>query len=92
MSEHTLKTCDCGTVGCMICDGGLAVCQSCHCIEGAWTSECPGSPITADRLDEVYAGKIDFIGGKWKGQTSPHCPPGIKAYAQRRKREGVLVA
>lgn len=91
--NHDLMLCECGSLGCMICDGGLRVCKACLCIEGAWTSECPGESIPAPRLDEVYVGKVDFVDGRWKPQTSPNSLAGLVAQAEKiRKRKEAQVA
>jgi len=91
--EHTLMTCDCGRVACIICDGGLRVCKTCLCIEGAWTSECPRNRIPQATLDRVYFGEIDFVGGEWKQQTSPNSLAGLKAQAMRiqKRKEAQVV-
>ncbi len=51
--------------GCTICGGGLALWGVCKGGEGALTTECPGYRLTEDRIDEVYAGVIDFRDGSW---------------------------
>lgn len=51
---------------CMFCDGGLSACTVCHAFEGAWPDECPGEPMTADQVDEVYAGQINYRDGQWR--------------------------
>mgnify|MGYP001600111244 CR=1 FL=1 len=48
-----------------ICDGGLGVCKVCNCWEGSLTTECSGAPVDGERQDDVYAGRIDFFGGRW---------------------------
>lgn len=70
--KHDYKTpadCDCvGTIcegRCNICDGGLALCKVCGGAEGSLPKECPGSRMTSDQEDAVYAGTLDFVGGKW---------------------------
>lgn len=50
---------------CAICDGGLAVCQVCGCIEGSLASECPGVDCYFTHGDRIYNGEVDFIHGQW---------------------------
>ena len=52
--------------GCNYCN--LFVCANCGAFEGGLPTECPGYFIGADKADEVYAGKVDFIDGEWKPQ------------------------
>lgn len=59
---------------CSIREGGLFLCSQCGSTEGATTSECPGERMTEAQIDLVYAGKIDFRGGKWVEECSPHTP------------------
>lgn len=73
----------------MICDGGLRVCVRCGCIEGAWTSECPDYQIRQSRLDEVYAGNLDFVDGEWKQQVSPNSLAGLKIQAALYREDAV---
>lgn len=51
---------------CMFCDGGLSACTVCHAFEGAWPDECPGAPMTADQVDAVYDGQLNFRDGQWR--------------------------
>lgn len=37
----------------------------CGCLEGGLATECPGYRVSADDHDAIYAGEIDFIGGRW---------------------------
>lgn len=76
MTAHTLYVCpgkapECpgsedNPRPCVYCDGGLSSCTACGGAEGAMPTECPGQRMTMDRLDEVYAGKLDFIDGQWQ--------------------------
>jgi len=50
---------------CWICEGGLFLCRVCGCLEGGLATECPGYRVSADDHDAIYAGEIDFIGGRW---------------------------
>jgi hypothetical protein len=62
---------DCGDrycSGCARCD--LFVCGVCGTFEGGLPTECPGYMIGADKEDEIYAGKVDFIDGEWKPQKA----------------------
>ncbi len=64
--KHDLhKNCgnaDCGG-SCNLCC--LAVCKVCKAYEGSLTTECPLVIATSEQQDLVYAGKLDFINGKW---------------------------
>lgn len=62
---------------CPVCDGGLSICKVCSGAEGALTTDCPGIRITSQQIEQVYAGKLDFIGHSWTAGTSPHSPKGI---------------
>ena len=42
------------------------------------TTECPSRRMTSQESAEVYEGLVDFIGGKWKEQASPHSPAGTR--------------
>lgn len=53
---------DCGGT-CFGCTIGH--CSACGQSEGGLATECPGVIITAEQADEIYAGKIDFVGGQW---------------------------
>lgn len=45
--------------------GELFSCSRCGGGEGSLPTECPGYRMTADQNDRVYAGWVDFVGGKW---------------------------
>lgn len=66
MAEHVRQECEKGCNGCNYCN--LFCCVNCGGFEGSLPTECPGEPMGADRHDEVYAGKIDFINGEWRAQ------------------------
>ncbi len=66
---------------CMFCDGGLTACTVCNGFEGAMTTQCPGRRMTTTENDEVYAGKLDFRGGRWAAATSFYAPKGYVNYA-----------
>lgn len=80
MSEHIKQACTSDTCGgtCAACT--LFVCAACGLSEGALTSECPGEVgdvrfgLWSDRADAVYDGRLDFRGGQWVEETSPHSP------------------
>lgn len=66
--DHDCKTpaeCSCGSAGCMICDGGLSLCKVCGALEGSLTKECPGERVPMSKQDRVYAGEIEYVGGRW---------------------------
>lgn len=55
-------------------DGGLASCMVCGLAEGSLTTDCPETRATI--IDEVYAGRLDFVGGRWvtprpRGKRAP---------------------
>ena len=67
MTKHKYYECDgkCGEDHCNFCDGGLALCTVCNQFEGALPTECPGEKISAQTGDMIYAGKADYINGRW---------------------------
>lgn len=69
MREHTEYQCNCGTMGCHFCDGGLFHCTVCNGFEGSLTSECFGHKLPEQVLDMVYKEGWDFHDGIWHG---PH--------------------
>jgi len=75
MSKHVWVThCDCKTIGCPICDGGIAVCKVCGLIEGSLTTDCPGKKCHSIHGENVYRGLIDFVDGQWVNESSPWSP------------------
>lgn len=56
---------------CNWCDGGLFSCTRCNGAEGSLPWECPGVFMTEDQADEVYASRLDFIGGEWVKLDKP---------------------
>lgn len=58
---------------CMFCDGGLFACSVCDALEGKRTTDCPGAPY-GDRDADVYAGKVDYLDGRWIDAPSPFAP------------------
>ena len=66
MRQHTyVKHENCQNPYCMICDGGLALCEVCGGLEGGLPSECPGERMSNETQDKVYRGEIDFRNGAW---------------------------
>lgn len=59
--------------GCAYCDGSLFLCDTCGCSEGATTTNCPGVWLTRQQIDDIYAGKLDFVDGKRVNQASGSC-------------------
>lgn len=45
---------------CVICEGGLAICERCGGGEGSLPTDCPGYRIGYLREQLVYDGKLDF--------------------------------
>lgn len=62
-NDHTLHCCD--EEGCMVCEGGLALCTVCGGAEASLPTFCPGRRMTAEELDHVDAGNIDFKDGQF---------------------------
>ncbi len=50
-------------------DDGLAHCTVCGGAEGSLTTECCGHSIGEEKLDSIYFGGLDFIGGGWHWDT-----------------------
>lgn len=52
-----------------ICDRNgevvLSLCRVCGGAEGSLPTDCPGTFMTEDQQDHVYAGAIDFVGSTW---------------------------
>ncbi len=51
--------------GCMICDGGLALCENCRCLEGSLATECPGFDVGDEVATLIHQGFADFKDGNW---------------------------
>jgi hypothetical protein len=61
--------------GCMLCHGGLALCEVCGGLEGALPTDCPGERMHNVIEDEVYAGKVDYRRDSgWVQEPSRHSP------------------
>lgn len=66
MNKHTLeKHTDCKDEYCILCVGGLASCIICGGAECELPKECPGTKMTSEQKDQICAGHIDYIHGKW---------------------------
>lgn len=71
MREHELENhltgCpyDPDSHSCPICDGGLALCRVCRGVECSLPTECPGRELTDQEEDDICAGRLDYINGKW---------------------------
>ncbi len=59
---------------CPICDGGLFECEVCGLVEGSLTTDCPGYQCYAEKGDDIFQGKIDFVNGQWCNQSSHGSP------------------
>ncbi len=64
--DHTLvKHENCHLTSCMICDGGLGLCQYCGGFEGSLATKCPGFDIGEEIADMIYKGVVDFTEEGW---------------------------
>lgn len=65
--EHVWYKCaqPCYRPSCPYCDGGLGTCVVCGSSEGELTTECPGQKVSSAVRALVYAGRMDFRGGRW---------------------------
>lgn len=70
----------CDDALCGYCFGGLFACVYCGSAEGGTTSECPGERMTADQVDAVYEGKLDYRAGEWREEASRFSPVGFGRY------------
>lgn len=50
----------CGELNCMICNGGLASCETCGGGEGDLPTDCPGRWMTIDEMEAVYCGDMNY--------------------------------
>lgn len=57
---HHWSHCDPSCVSCMLCNGGLALCDVCGGLEGSLPTDCPGERMGQFIEDEVYAGRLDY--------------------------------
>lgn len=61
--------------GCHLCHGGIAICTTCNGMEGSLTTDCPGSRVTREQDEAVYAGELDYRRGEgWVSASSHHSP------------------
>lgn len=82
-----------GRSHCMFCDGGLFACDVCGSLEGATTTQCPGVAMTAEQVDEVYAGRLDYRDGRWwVGLCSRYAPGWTRTWEGRAELVAVLDA
>lgn len=61
--KHTFHNCN--SPDCFTCNGGLSYCDVCKGAEGGLPTECSGKPLSQEELDDVYAGRKDFINNIW---------------------------
>ncbi len=79
---------------------GVSWCPVCGGAEGSLPSECPGARMPRLLEQRVYAGSLDFAGGRWKvlkrkglvirltSARQPGCPPGaVDPWTTGAKRE-----
>lgn len=52
-------------LNCIVCTGALSMCKVCGGGEAALPTECPGNRMTAEQLDAVQAGTLDYKAGSW---------------------------
>ncbi len=45
---------------CYVCDGGLAICDTCGGAEGSLPTHCPGERMQPEVSDDVYEGQLDY--------------------------------
>jgi hypothetical protein len=57
---HRPSSCDQGDTYCMICEGGLAWCETCHTGEGAMPTDCPQHKISSFKCHMIQSGKLDY--------------------------------
>jgi hypothetical protein len=58
--KHCVPHCD----GCVLCHGGLALCDVCGGLEGSLPTDCPGERMRRVVEDDVYAGELDYRTGE----------------------------
>ena len=63
--EHRRARCFTDCEGCPLCNGGLFICATCGGAEASLTTHCPQYRCDTLTLDEVQAGRLDFVRGKW---------------------------
>ena len=65
MDHVFVKHKDCHLTSCMICDGGLALCEHCGCFEGSLATKCPGFDVGEEIADMFYKSTVDFTEEGW---------------------------
>lgn len=66
MTAHVYeKHANCKRMYCMVCEGGLAICSVCGCLEGSLAAECPGFNCWVSHGEAIYQGYIDYFNGAW---------------------------
>lgn len=68
-TAHKLSRCDTTCPGCMICEGGLALCVTCRGGEASLPSQCPMRRMTCEEEMAVQAGDLDYKDGAWHTLT-----------------------
>lgn len=62
--EHVKHECD--DDRCIVCVGGLYLCEVCSGAERSLPTDCPGRPLTYDEQEMIARGKkFDFLDGAW---------------------------
>lgn len=64
MRAHKLH--QCGLPGCDLCNERRAVCVVCGGEESTLTTECPGVRLPPRVLEQVRAGRLNFVDGRWQ--------------------------
>jgi len=93
--KHDFKTsedCNCTEAGCMICDGGLALCKVCGLLEGALTTDCPGHKVPYCMGEMIYGGLLDYreAEGGWAAAKNPTNQTWEKAHKREQLRRNQL--
>ena len=71
--------------------GELYYCKTCMGLEGSMPTDCPGSKMTTEQSDRVYAGNLDFRKDEgWVNKLSPMGKSMImsKLFGMWQEREG----
>lgn len=72
MEHQWVEGCEDKCGACNLCC--LSICKICGLYEGALTTECPGVHVPEQVSDLIYAGEMDFKGGRWVYTPSDHSP------------------
>ena len=43
----------------------LSLCKVCGGAEGAMPTDCPGRALSEQQLDDIYAGRLDYMSSVW---------------------------